>query len=357
LGREPETRKRLYFTETFKGKKQDARLREAELKIQKRAKKLVLSSSITFRECFGRYFEDVRPRLSLNCFNTYERYVRCYLFPAVGDKTLKELVKDDFQVVYDAMGKRGMSPYTINTLHTSARAGITWAKHKGLFGEDILEGCKLPKIPKSQPEYLTYDEMQAFFDIAPRYWYGNAFKFQFMTGLRNQELMALMWVDINFDTAEMCVSRACVWHGTRKIFKCTKTGENRIIELDPQTLDFLKGLKTAQTEHIRSRRSLGLTYDDERLIFCTRDGRVPYLNSIRVSLRRILKEIGITRRFRWYGIRHTHATHMLDTEGANPKMISNRMGHSVHMLFKIYGHEMKGQQRKALSQISSRVKL
>lgn len=71
----------------------------------------------------------------------------------------------------------------------------------------------------------------------------------------------------------------------------------------------------------------------------------------------ILKKIGVTRRFRWYGARHTHATHLLDNQGANPKMIANRMGHSPEMLFRTYGHEMEGQQLEALAKISSRVTL
>jgi integrase len=295
--------------------------------------------------------------LSLSCFTTYEGFVQRYLLPAIGDKKLKNLETDDFQKVYSLMGVRGLSPCTIHTLHRAVRVVIAWARQKGLLSEDILQGVTLPKIPKAQPEFLTYEETQAFFDVAPEYWYGNALKFQFMTGLRNQELMALMWSDINFETGEVCISRACIWVSGFKGFKCTKTGESRVLELDSPVLDFVKKLKKAQEEHIKSRKSCGLAYGDERLVFCTRGGLTPHPGAVRDPLRRILKRIGITRRFRWYGIRHTHATHLLDTEGASPKMIADRMGHSVQMLFSRYGHQMRGQQRKALSQISSRLTL
>jgi len=358
LGYEPGTRKRRYYTETFKGGKKDARLREAELKIQHRDKRLVLSSEMTFRLCFEQYCDEARLRLSLNCFNTYESFIKRYLLPPLGDKKLKELVNEDFQQVCDSMSARDLSPYTVRALHTAAKAVITWAMKKRLLSEDILKGVTLPKIPKPQPEFLTYKEMQDFFDTAPNYWYGNAFKFQFVTGLRNQELMALRWEDINFETRTSCIRRACCWvTGKFQGFKCTKTGEDRIIELDPPTIGFLKRLKTAQETHIKLRKSRGLLYGDERLIFCTQDGRVPNMNAVRHCFKLILNKIGIKRRFRWYGVRHTHATHLLDINGANPKMVANRMGHSVVMLFSIYGHEMPGQQREALSKISSRVTL
>jgi len=358
LGYEPGTRKRLYYTETFKGTIKDARLREAELKIYHRDKKLVISSEITFRACFDHYCDEARAHLSPSTFHTRETFIKRCILPTLGNKKLKEFVREDFQKVYNSLRTRGLSPVTIHTLHGAAKAVIKLAMEKRLLHEDILTGITLPKIPKVRPEFLTYEEMQAFFDVAPSYWYGNAFKFQFMTGERNQELMALMWEDINFETATICIRRACCWiDGKFQGFKSTKTGEERTIELDPPTIDFLKRLKTTQETHIKSRESCGLFYGDKRLIFCTQDGRVPHMVVVRECFKQILKRIGITRRFRWYGARHTHATHLLDNNGANPKMVANRMGHSVEMLFRIYGHEMPGQQREALSKISSRVKL
>jgi integrase len=358
LGYEPGTRKRLYHTETFKGTKREARLREAELKLQHRRKKLVVPSGMTFRECLGLYLDETRSRLSPSTFYTHQSFITRYLLPSLGAKKLKELVKDDFQKVYDSMSARSLSPHTVHALHAAAKAVITMALRKRLLSEDILEGVTLPKLPKPKPEFLSYEEMQAFFDMAPNYWYGNAFKFQLVTGERNQELMALMWDDIDFGAATIRIRRACCWvPGKFEKFKSTKTGEMRIIELDDPTLNFLKRLKAAQEAHIESRKRRGLSYGDERLVFCTRDGRVPHMSGVRLCFQRILKRIGVTRRFRWYGARHTHATHLLDQEGVSPKMIANRLGHSVTMLFNTYGHEMPGQQRNALSKISSRVAL
>jgi integrase len=358
LGCEPGTKKRRYYTETFKGEKIDARIRERDLKIQRRAKKLVLSSKMTLNTCFEYYCDVARVRLSVNCFRIYESFLKRHILPSLGGKMLQELVQDDFQKVYDSMRARGLSPRTVHSLHCAVRAVITWARKQKLLSDDILEGVKLPKIPKLKPAFLTYEEMQAFFDVAPNFWYGNAFKFQFWTGLRNQELMALRWEDINFEAATFCISRACCWdNGKFQGYKSTKTGEERTLELDTPDLDLLKKLKATQEAHIKSRKRRGLPYGDERLVFCTQDGRTPHMNAVRKGFKQILARIGITRRFRWYDVRHTHATHLLDVEGANPKMIANRMGHSVEMLFGTYGHEMRGQQRTALSKISARVTL
>jgi integrase len=357
LGYHPVTGQRLYYTETFKGAKRAARLREAELIIQARDKKLVPSSEITFGECFNRYCDEARLRLSISRFKSTEDMIRRYLLPSIGDRRLKDLVKGDFQKVYDSMTARGLSPYTVHTVHGIARAVVTWVLEKKLLSEDILRGVKLPKTPKVKPEYLNYEEMQDFFDEAPNYWYGNAFKLQFVTGLRNQELMALMWEDVDLENGKVQIRRACIWGVKFRGFKGTKTGEERTIALDTPAINLLKRVKAAQEAHIKLRRSSGLSYGNERLVFCTKDGRVPNIGVVRKCFKIILKKIGITRRFRWYGARHTHATHLLDNQGANPRMIANRMGHSPEMLFRTYGHEMEGQQLEALAKISSRVTL
>lgn len=358
LGRHPVTGQRLYYTETFKGKKQAARLREAELKLQHNRKKLVAPSEMTLRECFDLYLDEARPRLSPTTHNIYESYIKRYIVPSLGDKELRKLDKDDFQKVYDSLTARGLSPHTVHSLNDAVRAVIRMILDKRMLSENILNGLTLPKLPKPRPEFLEYEEMQLFFDAASDYWYGNAFKFQFVTGERNQELMALMWEDIDFKNARVHIRRACCWvEGKFQGFKSTKTGEDRTIELDRSALKFLKRVKAEQEAHIESRNKLGLPYGDKCLVFCTQEGRVPGMETVRQCFKRILKRIGITRRFRWYGIRHTHATHLLDQEGANPKMIANRLGHSVMRLFHTYGHEMPGQQRKALSKITSRVKI
>src|ERR1700753_1937676 len=109
LGYHPVTGQRLYYTETFKGAKKAAREREAKLKIQARDKKLIPSSEMTFGECFNRYCDEARLRLSISRFHTTEDMIRRYLLPSIGDRRLKDLVKGDFQKVYDSMTARGLS--------------------------------------------------------------------------------------------------------------------------------------------------------------------------------------------------------------------------------------------------------
>lgn len=93
LGYHPVTGKRLYYTETFKGPKREARLREADLNLQVRDKKLVPSSEMSFAECFERYFDEARSRLSVSRFNIAQSIIKLYLLPHLGDKKHSTLQK------------------------------------------------------------------------------------------------------------------------------------------------------------------------------------------------------------------------------------------------------------------------
>lgn len=96
LGRHPVTGQRLYYTETFKGGKREARLREAELMLQHSRKKLVAPSGMTFRECFDLYLDEARARLSPSTLDTRECFIKRHILPSLGDKELRKLDKDDF---------------------------------------------------------------------------------------------------------------------------------------------------------------------------------------------------------------------------------------------------------------------
>jgi integrase len=212
------------------------------------------------------------------------------LLSSFGNKKLNELTKHDFQKAYNLMSARGLSPRTVYTLHVAAMSVITWAMDKRFMSEGVLKGITLPKIPKTRPEFLTYEETQAFLEVAPTYWYGNAFKFQLLAGLRNQELLALMWEDINFESSTILIRRACIWARGFNGFKSTKTNEERTLALDPQTVTFLNRLKAIQEEHIKSRKNQGLPYGDKRLVFCTQSGHVPDASTVRYCFKNILKK-------------------------------------------------------------------
>lgn len=129
----------------------------------------------------------------------------------------------------------------------------------------------------------------------------------------------------------------------------------RVIPLPASVAAELRAYRRAQA---KARLKLGEAYSDHDLVFAGELG-TPVLNT-NLS-RRVLKPIlkasklpkGIQERFRWYDCRHTCATLLLEA-GVNPKIVSERLGHStVAFTLDRYAHVLPGQQLAASRALES----
>jgi integrase len=220
---------------------------------------------------------------------------------------------------------------------------------------------------------LTIEEAWAFVSVKDLFWYGDAFAFGLQTGLRPEELMALIWGDVDFDEGVIRIERACKWiEGVFTGFGPVKTRRSeRIIELAPEHIEFLITRWEKQNHHISARIQAGLSYGEPKvlewirkersrqqhqyqhtnLIFPTRRGNVPNSSVVRASFKKMLRRAGLTGarlEVRLYDLRHTHATILL-TLGFPDHEVAKRLGHTVDMLNNTYAHQYKGRQRKASS--------
>jgi site-specific recombinase XerD len=88
-------------------------------------------------------------------------------------------------------------------------------------------------------------------------------------------------------------------------------------------------------------------YASTNLVFPDQHGCVPRAPIPRLECKAMLREAGITRSdFRWYDLRHTHATLLL-TAGVPHKVVAERMGHSVFTLMTTYAHVLPDGGRSA----------
>ena len=120
------------------------------------------------------------------------------------------------------------------------------------------------------------------------------------------------------------------WFGKEKgagwFLQKPKTSKSRRTIPIPRAVT--KELKKPRLKQFEYRLSLGRAYQNFDFVFTTEIG-TPILTS---NLRRkhfkpIIKKAKISDKFRLYDLRHTCATLLL-MEGENPKVVSERLGHS-----------------------------
>lgn len=278
-------------------------------------------------------------------------------------------------------GGLGLSPRTVGLIKHLLVSIFQYAVDNRLLAEHPVTNVKIPSGGDSSATSLTVEEANAFVSVKDQVWFGNAFVFQLHTGLRNQELLALIWDDVDFQNGTLRVERACKWiNGNCVEIGCTKTGRsNRVIELEAEQLELLQLQLNKQQAVISRYNEMNVEYGEEKiadwikkyrsrvahlytktnLIFPARAGNVPSVSTPRREFKMMLRSAGLTDRetnIRWYDLRHTHASILL-TAGVPEHEVAERLGHSTETLRTYYTHVLNNRRRIASRVIANLIRI
>ena len=168
------------------------------------------------------------------------------------------------------------------------------------------------------------------------------------TGARRGQLLALRWMDIDFDTKSISFQRALVEGPGGPVLVPTKTRRSHRVALDSGTAALL-GASFDGTPHPQSEVR-------DRFIFCydeagTRPWKPNYVTKRFIQFR---KAAGLGH-FRLHDLRHFMATQMLDVGVAVP-IVAARLAHArASTTLNVYAHAVPGGDRHAAQQLSRRL--
>jgi integrase len=163
------------------------------------------------------------------------------------------------------------------------------------------------------------------------------------TGMRQGELAALRWEDIEFgeDGAagegrakpQITVRRSADTRGKPRV-STTKTGEERLVGIGPRTVATLSAHRARQREE----RMAAQSWEDPGLVFPDAKGKIRRRESAVRSLRRLLKEAGLPAEVRFHDLRHTAGT-LAIRQGQSITVVSKMLGHAdPAMTLRRYAH-------------------
>jgi site-specific recombinase, phage integrase family len=158
----------------------------------------------------------------------------------------------------------------------------------------------------------------------------------YTTGIRVNEGTALFWSDVSFGQHQLRIHHMLEVQSRtkfiRKEYKKTDDGK-RIIELDDTTIDVLMQWREIQTQ-------IGLGKEND-FIF-TYDGYLMIKSTINRIISRYAELAGI-RRIQHKGLRHSHASYVLNELKASILALSKRLGHSSpEITLRHYAHLYSG---------------
>lgn len=277
------------------------------------------------------------------------------LTPTIGAVKLQALTALDLDRAYAALLDAGRAARTVRASHVAAKKMLGEAVRLGKLGRNVADDARPPRAKaaraKSFPTW-TYDETTTFLAAVAEHEHAALLHFAALTGMRQGELVALRWADVDLEQSAVKVSRS-VGRGAEGYYdKAPKSDAGRrTVELDGPLVDLLRAHRKAQQER---RLALGSGWRANDLVFCEVDGSP--IDGNRLSkrwsdlVRRRAPALGLPI-IRFHDLRHGHATQLL-AANVRPDVVTERLGHaSVAFTLAQYAHRYAGDQRSGLERL------
>jgi integrase len=334
------------YTETVKGRRQDAEKRLTELLGQIDAGTLVERTKVTVAEHVRAWVEaaEVQPK-------TRERYRQLceqQIVPHLGNTELQKLKPKAIDDWHDTLLKKGgkdgtpLSARTVGHAHRLLHAAIKKAVKNEVLARNVVAVHAPPKVEDEEIEILDAEQVPVLLEAIAGHALGPIGSTGLATGCRRGELLALAWPCLDLDGAKVTIERSLEQtrdKETKKTvlrFKAPKTKSgHRTISLPASAVAALRKHRQAQLE-LRMQLGLGKLPDDA-LVFCRFDGGPIPPNDLSRDWARTSKRLGWPQ-VSFHGLRHTHASALI-ASGMDVVAISKRLGHkSPTTTLRIYAH-------------------
>ncbi len=363
--------KRRQKCEAVKGNKAKAVEILAERVTQLRQGTYVVPNNIKLGQWINKWLVSVRPEVSPKTYERYSQLSQVHIIPQIGHIPLQKVVIPDIREFYVRLfneglttAKRsrlikmnkptasehgeveGLSKCTIRHVHRVLSMSLSKAVLDNQLYKNPLKDMKFPKFSSNQSDEDTEDvkaftrsqlnELLSKMRGTPLHMICS---FAVGTGMRQGEIIALRWSQIDFDSAKVEVLRSMEHSSNGLRVKSTKNSKSRKIDLS-QTL--LRQLKEHRKNQIETALSFGVRFPSNGFVFPLS----PFEPTIPLSrfwlsnnVTRIANSIGCSG-LTFHNLRHTYASLCLTADPVVPlTAVSKYLGHSSPAITaSIYSH-------------------
>ena len=256
-------------------------------------------------ETFKRYL--FSKRYSANTINTYSDALKSFLNFCNAKQIIDISNEDVIAYNNDYILKNNFSVSYQNQIVNAIKLYFRIVKDSKIEIDKIHR----PKRAKVLPNVLSKDEIKKILEAHTNLKHKTMLSLIYSCGLRCGELLALQPQHI--DSKRNIV-----------IIKNAKGKKDRIVPLSPKILIYLRNYYKA--------------YKPQTYLFEGQKSGTPYdARSLQLILKQALKKSGITKPVTLHWLRHSYATHLLES-GTDLRYIQELLGHSSSKTTEIYTH-------------------
>lgn len=327
----------------------------------------VIDDSITLSAWFKDWMEIHKYKVIRN--NTKMFYTQIFtkhIKPALGKKKLRDITQLNIKSLLKDLDKKGYKYETQNKVRIMLLDMFDKAMIDNFVLKNPCKGIKLIRNEKKDMRVFTREEQTEFFDCCKGTFYDNLFVVAITTGLRQGELCALTWDDIDLKRKEITINKTLLYQklegdeGKEFHINPPKTRtSNRIIPINKQCELALKK-QFVQRNNVMAKKSAKPQKGFENLLFTTKFG-TPICDQIMIdAIKRILDEINLCRdeleQFEYFSphcFRHSFATRCFEAE-IPPKTVQQFLGHAtLQMTMDLYTHVLDNQKQEHMLRLEN----
>ena len=227
------------------------------------------AESLRLSEYLDRWLIDgVKGTVRQRSWERYEQIARVHIKPTLGRLKLKTLTPAHVRSLYREKLEAGLAQRTVQyihiTLHKALKDGV------GLVPRNVTEGIKAPRPKQKEINALSADQARAFLSAAQ----GDRFEALYVVavhcGLREGELLGLLWKDLDLDAGTISVRRTLSETKIGHVFEAPKNRKGRNIRLTAGAITALDRHSKMQQKEQARLEGLG---EDHGLVFPNRVGK------------------------------------------------------------------------------------
>lgn len=240
------------------------------------------------------------------------------------------------QSFYNALGKPngdkpGLSPKSVKNVHGILHSALQQAVAIGYLRFNASDACTLPR--KERMELTPLDEIQiaAFLKAIKGHTFEDLFTVALFTGMREGEVLGLLWDRIDFKRSIITVDRQLQRGiGENKGYQLvsTKNGKGRTISPAKAVMDILKHHRGTQAQQ---QLKAGEAWEDHGFVFTNDLGQPLTKLKVYRAYKRVVTSIGRPDA-RSHDLRHSYAVAAIHS-GNNIKTVQGNLGHGYSRLY------------------------
>lgn len=311
------------------------------------------TNTLDFLPLYAEYKANLRVNVKESSFVSFIQRMEKYVVPVFADKKVTEITASDLLKWQNGLSEYNLSVKYKSAIRTAFNHFFEYLKIYEIQNPfTFVKGFKKSKEAKREMLYWTQEEFETFISAVGDFRFKCVFAFLYLTGCRKGEACALKWEDVNFNSATVNINKTLTktMDRERSINEgevlsewyrvTTPKTENsyRTILLPPVLIDYLKELKERQISSV--------------FVFGVGDGFLPF-QTLQHAFERYIKKSGV-KTIRIHDLRHSHASLLInkgDNQLSTIYVIAARLGDTVEMIFKTYGHLFPNTQKDIIHKL------